>query len=281
MSDLFVGLVTHLRSRFNADGFATRQAQAIVDGLLARGLSADLLVSDRDDYDSEDRPLTRWDLVRSASYWSDLEYRWRRYLAEAGGRPARSAIADEALRLAMTVKRASSFDESDAIRLLNIDLSHLRVLDEGGRSGARWTLVLEDDARTDDMAACVDRIVEAIDAMDIAGTAFANLSESLSYDELGIEGIVGGRAQEPIPDWLVGARRPVTNTVCANLYRSGFATQVAEGIRHRGLVPVAPIDWRLNEQIMGMHRAGLIDRHSCLWARPGLFRQGSMHGVAP
>ena len=46
----------------------------------------------------------------------------------------------------MVVKGSLSADRATVVRLLNIDLSHLRVLQSGASSGAPWTLVLEDDA---------------------------------------------------------------------------------------------------------------------------------------
>ena len=112
MTEVFVGLVTHPRSRFNAGGAATAQARALTSAITATGRPAELLVSDRDDFRAEDFPLSRADLARSAVYEADLEYRWRRYLADGGGRPARSRLADEAVRIAMTAKRVAGADRS-------------------------------------------------------------------------------------------------------------------------------------------------------------------------
>ena len=56
-----------------------------------------------------------------------------------------------------------------------------------------------------------------------------------------------------------------------------LAADLAAGIRARGLLPVAPIDWRLNEQVMAMVADGRLGPSSCAWALPGLFLQASMH----
>ena len=276
---MFVGLVTHPRSRFNAGGAATDQARLLTAAITATGRPADLLVSDRDDFRAEDFPLSRADLARSAAYEADLEYRWRRYLADGGGRPARSPLADQAVRLAMTAKRVAGADRSAAVRLLNIDLSHLRVMDAAVDAGATWTLVLEDDAQVPDVPACAAALASVLDAVEGTPVQFVNLSESLPLDRLGVEGLLAGSAPAGWPAGLVSAVRPVTNTVCANLYRTTFLRSVAEGIRQRGLVPVAPIDWRVNEQIMRMWNAGVLCADSCAWTRPGLFLQGSIHAA--
>ena len=279
MGAVHVGLVTHPRSRFDADGTATRQAQDLADALGRRGAGAGLLISDRDDYDPQKLPLGRAELRRSARYQADLEYRWRRYLADGGGRPARSRLADEAVRIAMTAKRVAGADRAAAVRLLNIDLSHLRVMDAAAAAEAAWTLVLEDDAQAADVAACAASLAAVIDSVDDTPVQFVNLSESLPLDRLGVDGLLSESGLAGSPAGLVAALRPVTNTVCANLYRMSFLTEVAAGIRDRGLVPVAPIDWRVNEQIMRMWNEGTVDAHSCAWTRPGLFLQGSMHAA--
>jgi hypothetical protein len=278
VADLFVGLVTHPRSRFNADGAATRRAEALVTALSDRGVSCELLVSDRDDYDPSALPLDTTDLRRSAAYQADLEYRWRRYLADGGGTPARPALVDVAMRVAMSVKRVATVSLEADVRLLNIDLSHLRVLESGASSGAPWTLVLEDDARAADAGRAAADLAALVGLDPADPLQFANLSESIPLDRLGVQGIVTSHSRDGLP-WLVATTRPVTNTVCANLYRSPFAARLASGIRARGLVPVAPIDWRLNEQVMDLYEGGVLGAESCAWARPGVFLQGSMHGT--
>jgi hypothetical protein len=277
VSAVFIGLVTHPRSRFNASGMATQQAEALAEALRKRGRSAAVLVSDRDDYRPADLPLSSLDLRRSGARQGTVEYRWRRYLAAGGGRPCRSAFADWMFRIAMSIKRAATADRAAAVRLLNIDLSHLRVMDAAVEDGSEWTLVLEDDAWVADPDLCAASLIEAMDVLASTPVAFASLSESIPYDQLGVVGIVSGVVDPEVPGWLVATSRPVTNTVCANLYRTTFLVDVAAGIRGQGLVPVVPIDWRLNEQVIRMWDAGSLTSSSCVWANPGLFLQGSMH----
>lgn len=280
MSDVFVGLVTHARSRFNADESASRQARELAAALAQRRLTTDVLISDRDDYSAEDFPLTRADLIRSASHVSRLEYRWRRFVAHGGGQPHRSAAADAAFWLAMAAKRVGTADRGSAVRLLNIDLSHLRVMDAALADGAPWALVLEDDARATSVLDTADSLVEVLEAVAGTSVEFVNLSESLPLAKLGVQGLLRGPAIEGGPSWLQGTSLPITNTVCANLYSAAFLTRLVDGIRSEGLLPVVPIDWRLNEQMMRMWTSGALDASSGAWVRPGIFRQGSMHDLA-
>ncbi len=286
MQEVFVGLVTHPRSRFDADGAATRQAGDLV-AALADG-AAGLLISDRDDADPATYPLDRAELLRSARHQARLEHAWRRYLAAAGGRPARGPVLDRLAAAAMELKRQAETGallpggdgvagRRAATRLLNIDLSHLRVLEAGVASGAPWVLVLEDDARATDVPSTAAALLEGVDALTATEVAFVSLSESIALERLGVDGLLDGPLVAGGPDWLVRARTPITNTVCANLYRASFASALADGIRSRGLVPVAPIDWRVNEQVLAMVADGRLGPGSCAWAQPGLFLQGSMH----
>lgn len=292
-STLFAGVVTHARSRFNVDGAAGAMLDRLAVALEAQGVSTRTLVSDRDDYDPRELPITTGLLASSARHQATLEHRWRRYLAQAGG-TARPAGTDLLVREAMWVKRlatalgtgvradaAARPGSTELVRLLNIDLSHLRVLEEGVGSGARWVLVLEDDAGISDHQRVARSVRWLVDTLPGTGVAFANLSESLSLAELGVEAILEpARDLDPPVDLgfaVLRARRPVTNTVCATLYESGYARALAEAIRSRGLTPVAPIDWRVNEAIMDMVASGSLDGRSCVWISPGIVLQRSMH----
>ena len=277
MSEVFAGLVTHARSSFNADGAATAQLDALAAGLRERGLSVDTIVSDRDDYDAARWPLTRGEIARSAVSEVLLEHRWRRYLAAGGGRPARPGWWDAMVTGAMLVRRVARARRAMCVRLVNIDLSHLRVMTAAQDAGARWTLILEDDARASDVDAVAARLADLLPLLEASDIEFVNLSESLPLSTLRVEGIIGGPALPDGPAWLVGARRPVTNTVCATLYRDTLLREIRTGIEDRGLVPVVPIDWRVNEQVMRLVDDRRMGPQSCAWVRPGPFLQGSMH----
>lgn len=280
---LSLAVVTHARSRFNVDGDAGRRLALLGDALARQGAVVSTLVSDRDDYDSTRYPLSRSDLVRSAWHQSRLELRWRRYLQD-GGLSARDAAVFVAMSGRRVVESALGgvwngaerrYGRIAARRLINIDLSHLRALEQAPADG--WVLILEDDARMADPHRTAGAILDLIRTIDTTPVVLASLSESIDPAVLGVQHLLTPAQEHLDGRDVLRASRPVTNTVCATLYRSSFAMEVARRIRSRGLVPVAPIDWRLNEVLLDLWDAEALGPQSCLWVSPGLFMQGSMH----
>lgn len=291
---LFIGMVTHARSRFDANGAARGLVDSLAKEAGRLGMNVVAAVSDRDDYDPKRYPLTRWELIRSAVYQARLEHRWRRYVADAAAAGAVDRGLDLVLWGGMTVKRTADSlaprpwgpteglaGTKSAVRLINIDLSHLRLMDEAAASGCEWVLILEDDAGTADAESAVRDVASVMAALADTHTGFVTMSESIGHDALGVGGIL-----TPAPDLDNGAMfgrelwrasRPVTNTVCANLYRPWLLAMVRAEIGRQGLLPVAPIDWRLNAALMVLYEKGVVDSETCLWARPGVFTQRSMH----
>ena len=291
---LFIGMVTHARSRFNSEGAAVSLVESLE--LHARNLGIDVVstVSDRDDYDPERFPVTRRALIHWSAHQAWLEYRWRRYLAAAGDYGVLGLGLDLAKWGGMTVKRSALslaprpwltvgdlVGSRAAVRLINIDLSHLRLMDEAADSGCDWALILEDDAGASDPEEAMKKVAGAMSALAGSRAGFVSMSESIGLGELGVEGILTPAANvndSALPGGtLWRASRPVTNTVCANLYRTEFLSLVREEIGRQGLLPVAPIDWRLNSALMVLFARGAVDADTCLWLRPGAFVQRSMH----
>lgn len=166
-----------------------------------------------------------------------------------------------------------------AIRLLNIDLSHLRAYEAALQTDAEAILVIEDDARMSDVAIAGEALERLLPLIAVSDPRFANLSESLSWAELGVTGIVGSPLRGVTHDavQILSCSRPVTNTVCANLFSRSFVEMLREDIIDHGLSPIIPIDWRVNRMIMRAWKSGQLDDRACVWVSPGIFVQGSMH----
>lgn len=276
----FVGLVTHPGSRFNAGGEAVAELNLVVDALMSAGHEVVSLVSDRDDYDSDGYPLNVKRRLASAWKQAELETRWRRYVA-SGGRQSTPAGWDVERVLASTrrclsavgiPKAGGDLSEVGLRRLINIDLSHLRLCSAAIEDQADVVLVLEDDARFDrslDMA----QFVEMLTTFPREDLALAVLSRSLSTQELGLAShtTLAGRVDAEDQHW-VEVSPAVTNTVCANAYSLAMARKLVDEISRTGLFPVHPIDWRLNQVLM--NTSGV----RCFWAEPAPFIQASMHG---
>ena len=289
---LFVGLVTHKGSRFDMHGEARRTVDAIEAAMTSFAVPCTSLISDRDDYSSVEFPLTRARLAASAAFQAWLEFRWRRYLAHARAHANVSLPRDGVVLAAMAVRRLHSYlgwnpfrsaarmpGAAQVIRLLNIDLSHLRVYRAALESHAGAILVIEDDARIRDHSNAFTVLKALLDRLRVNNPEFVNLSESLSLQELGVSGIVGQpESCEGVFDAQVcRCLRPVTNTVCAVLFSRSCVEQLVADIDRRELWPVIPIDWRLNRMILDGWKSGDLNSTSCTWISPGIFVQGSMH----
>ena len=282
--DLFLGLVTHRNSAFNSSGESTKALENLSLQLEGLGLIVETLISDRDEYSSENFPVSTDALKSAAKVQSQLERDWRLFLISQAGFPApiraTKIAVTHALYQLMLFKRlrgtkgASTSQAAKAYRrLINIDLSHRRILEEGLKSGAPMVVVLEDDA-SELNSHQAQVLADVIRLARDQGVDFVNLSESISIDDLGVTRILkrGKIIASVHENQVIAMDTPVTNTVCANIYGSNFATLFASYLSEDRLTPVIPIDWRLNQVIMEHPET------RCWWTRPGLFLQRSMHG---
>jgi hypothetical protein len=284
--DLFLGLVTHRNSAFNSSGEATRALENLSLKLEGLGLQVETLVSDRDDYTSENFPISTDSLILAAKAQSQLERDWRLFLSSRAGfavpiRFAKQAATHVLYQVMLTkrlrgAKGASASQAAKAYqRLINIDLSHRRILDEGLKSGASVIVILEDDASELNVQQ-VQVFADVIRLASDQGVDFINLSESISLQDLGVTRILSRGTVIPgmHENQVIAMDTPVTNTVCANIYGSNFATLFASYLIEDRLTPVIPIDWRLNQVLMEHPDT------RCWWVRPGLFLQRSMHAIS-
>jgi len=248
------------------------------------GFTVDSLVSDRNDYSPDEFPLSRASLVKAATAQTILEHKWRDFVNNRSGAAFASKVRSHGLYLAMRLKRTLAALRGNASpaamayqRLLNIDLSHLRVLTEGINSGARAIVILEDDASmpSDELIEQFALILTMAGELDID---FINLSQSISAPELGIDAILRrsriielGESNNDPEIRVIELDTPITNTVCANYYSNSFATKFRDHISRGNLLPVKPIDWRLNEVMLASPAT------RTWWVQPGIFIQGSMH----
>lgn len=262
--DLVLGLVTHPRSRFRESG--RRTVDAVSDALRESGVRFEVVIRDRNDADPTQYRMDRALIARSARHQALLEARWRKHLDHRWGGP----IGDVALTLSMAARRTTASRET-LLRLLNIDLSHLHIWRTAVARGAQAALVLEDDAqlRTD----VVGTIMAEVLPCSARQCVLINCSTSIDPEALGAEKLLWEAPTTVIASGHVlrQPKRAVTNTACANLYSAEFLAQLVAFIDRRGLIPVVPIDWRVNEFLLENP-----DAHTW-WLDPPPFRQGSMH----
>lgn len=280
---LFIGVVSYAGSRF-----AVSQGSEGLAAHLERALGPDFPVAVEicieDLHDERALPIDDHVIQQSLSAQEALENAWIDYLH--AGRPRTwsdprrwSDQGRASLRWGRRQWRRIHRPGPDAVtRLVNIELAHLQLLRHGLATGSPWILVLEDDAYAPDLVDCATGLAGLIrDAPD--SVAYINVSESFPLAQLGIEQLLTPAAI----DWagsrkraLLSASRPVTNTVCAILYRSSFAQHLLDEYAQMPMTPVVPIDWKLNQALMRMHADGRLGDGTCWLVSPAPIDQLSM-----
>ena len=301
--ELFIGVVSHQASRFSVSQGPEGLAARLSDCLLADGVEVAIQVNTDDRYTPALLAIDGATVRRSYVTQFRLEARWADYL-RAGNHQLSRGQRWRARRLASLVTTARIFRQWVAFfrpwhasggeqipgyrmvrRLVNIELSHLSLIRAGIESGATWVLIIEDDAHADDPAALAANLRSLMQSA--AGSeqpSFVNLSQSFTNAELGV-----GYLLSPVDafTWqgeptrrVLAAARPITNTVCAILYRSDFLREFLPTFDSLPVDPVVPIDWKLNLALMQMFESGAIGAGDCWSITPGPIDQLSMRVTA-
>ena len=279
---LFIGVVSYVGSRFSISQGEGGLAALLADTLEQRGIPTAVSVSTDDRHD----PAVLWVdesvIQGSLSAQQQLEDAWLDYV-RAGKAPSARARANSGLRWGRRQwRRLRGPGPGPVTRLINIELAHAALLSAGLASRAPWILIVEDDAATCDVADCAEGVLGLMASVPDS-VAFVNVSESFPLAELGIDHLLTPSAQPwagQVPRSVLTAERPVTNTVCAILYRATFAAELLAEFDRMPMTPVVPIDWKLNAALMHMHADGRLGPDSCLLVSPGPIDQLSMRPTA-
>ncbi len=242
------------------------------------------MVSDEDSYTYVLLDLGRAQVVASIRAELRSEQRWRLYVS--GNQPSLRLTAFmsarrawRVLRLAPPWRRHIEVDEPGprmVRRLVNIELSHLAVMRAAVQSGARWSLVVEDDASATDAGQFAAELLRFMKSADERGQPVTmNLSESFTPAQLGLDHLLSPAPRGASdPAWMTfRAQRPVTNTVCAVLYRRDYLMRLLAELEAIPLSPVIPIDFKVNEAVMRL--APTMSPGDCWVASPAPLAQRS------
>ena len=166
-----------------------------------------------------------------------------------------------------------------ALRVINISELHFQAVLNGLNSDAKWVMTLEDDgvlpARAS-LGIALDFILETCSPED---SAFFDISDSFSFEQLGVEQIVAASDHLPLgatQQNVVKASVPFTNTVCATVISRAFALKWAAYLEKNLSLKVfrlIPIDWHLNRFIL---KASKGEPSAYFHFDPGIIRQGSI-----
>ena len=279
MTALFIGVVSHGNSRFAVSQGPGGLARQLETHLSSAGVDVHVQVNTADAYDPGPQPVTDEMVQASLTEQLHLDRRWAVYLG--GGRGPKWWAMHGARWMKRGQQTLRSPGPRMVERLLNIELSHFDLLRRGVLTGSDWTLVLEDDAWSADVADCAAGVLALMADRDAAGSpAYVNVSHSFSNEELRITHLLSTVADTRwgggVDRKLLSASRPVTNTVCAILYRTAFAEQLLATMEALPLEPVVPIDWKLNIALMQMYDSGALGDGSCWLVEPAPIDQLSM-----
>ena len=167
------------------------------------------------------------------------------------------------------------------IRQSNISAGHINLMNLSLKSDNRYVLILEDDFLIQDIEAIIKMLKFATSAeVSKSNVQLVNLSKSFSYLELGFQNFVGSSIKNSsyINCTIDVLKYPVTNTVCATLYKTDFLIKLTSELESQKQISIIPIDHKVNIALTKLIKKGLIDKESYGSSNPSLFIQGSLHG---
>jgi len=285
---LFIGVVSHPASRFAESTGADGLAQQIASGMRAAGIDTTVEVNALNAYDPSVLPIDGRVIARSLHEQLRVEHQWRVFLQQ-GTRPMAGLreFGSHAVRRFREWRRFirpwhSADRDSPGSRLIrrlvNIELSHFGLMRQSVAAESQWTLILEDDAASEQLDDCIKGLIGLMNNGP-RQPSYVNVSQSFSIAELGIDHLMsqapsawqGAQSRE-----VLSSNRPVTNTVCAILYRTSFVGQMLAVVETMPLDPVIPIDWKINIALMRMFESGELIAGDCWTVSPAPIDQLSM-----
>jgi hypothetical protein len=296
MPELFIGLVSHKASRFAWNQGEEGLARSLQRLLTQRGVECEIRINTENLLDGSTLPLTSDVIWDSAMSELKLEFEWLTFLNRGPGESrdlnlrrnlthiGRRAATAWKLRGPTALTKSSFTSEVNALRrLLNIEMSHFDLLDRAIDSGADWALILEDDASTLNLDDAVSGVLGLMALSHADQPKYVNVSQSFTKEQLGVTQLLISSAVSWNGEDLRGVYpsiRPISNTVCAILYRRSFLIRLRAVMAELPQIPVIPIDWKLNQALMTMSESGELVDGDCWTVFPGPFDQLSMRANA-
>jgi hypothetical protein len=259
--DFFLGLITHPRTTFPDARSELGLASQLGIALRACGATVELEIFDQNLLVPGAIALNRNAVKDAIDAESQIELRWREYLTDNNPSLAFKTFTTmrktwRALQLAPPWKRKIAESDRGAkmlSRLANIELAHVAAVRRAVESGAKWVIILEDDAESMDPQSLALGLMEFTAAATNTGQpSTMNLTESFTPDQLGIQHLLTARSNEGQPcDWKTStSEKLITNTVCAVLYERTFLETLLDRLESIPIEPIVPIDFKINAAYM-------------------------------
>ncbi len=256
--NIHLGLVTHPLTRFlDSNWEYYKQVMFMLESeRVITKLS--ISVSSKNYVELDQIPLymlirARWANLSLNIYWHaylNSEFKFRRIQKWV------SAIID-LTKFSAKLFQSKSFrikETKSFVRHQNIICSHLAIFAQAKLNDSDWALILEDDVCDSDFEIEILKVLRYIMKSDLSDfDLFINLSDSLSYKQLGVsEIVIESKLNSKSPDFWI-TTKTFHNTTAANLYNrrfiSRFNSEFVEEINWC-LKRAIPIDWILNHLVL-------------------------------
>jgi hypothetical protein len=292
VTGLFIGVVSHTQTQYLFSQGPQGLATLVAGELSQRGFKCTVCVNTENLWDPSVLPLTEAEAYASQVASLGSEISWENYLNASGTHSYRSRLRKRFILALRQMKlkathslleshSATQVDVASVKRLMNIELSHVDLWRRGIESQADWILIVEDDGSSANIPDLAEGLAQLLTSLkDSVQPAYLNVSESFGAQELGTRGLL---SPAPLP-WrgttarsILQSSRPITNTVCAVLYRRTFLVELQKVFVELPMTPVLPIDFKLNEALQILHSRGSLGAGDCWQIDPAPIVQLSMH----
>lgn len=259
--DLFIGLITHTHTHFPSARSESGMARQLELALRESSTTVEFEIFDRDLLRPGAIALDKHAVREAIAAESELGLRWRSYLTGNNPSLALKAMAVmrqtwRMLQLTPPWKRTITTGDRGArmlTRLANIELAHVAAMRHAVQSGAKWILILEDDAQSANPQSLASSLASFIEAANRSGQpSTMNLTESFTLNQLGVRHLLKTKSNPGQPShWSTSAsQKLITNTVCAVLYERSFLEVLLHRLESIPIEPIVPIDFKINAVYM-------------------------------
>ena len=281
--DLFLGLVTHSKSKYSIDMLLSAILNYQKES--AKKPVLNTAIFSKNIYDINEVNILH--VILNFINFQILTFRWRRYLGIKSNKFSFFKSVFKIIKFTgqLVFTKLRKKHKNSALRILNINKSHYHLLELGLNSGAKSLLILEDDAdivSLDIFEDCI-YILHEFSEKIINRLFYIDISESFTLEQLGASHLVDESSSQVINLGSEVYRiqkmtRPITNTVCAVYYSEDLARLLLNRLNKempKVFNKFIPIDWLMNKILIDLNKQSIVI--DCFTTNPGLFTQRSLH----